>query len=81
MAGKQNKKQPERPAYEAAWEKIRSGMLRDLAWKVYLRSGKPGQMARDDWACVTSQGEWGSGSTCSPTACSTWGWITSGGGR
>ena len=57
MAGKQNKKQPERPAYETAWEKIRSGMLRDLAWKVYLRSGKPGQMARDDWACVTSQGE------------------------
>ena len=57
MAGKQNKKQPERPAYEAAWEKVQSGMLRDLAWKVYLRPGKPGQMARDDWACVTSQGE------------------------
>lgn len=57
MAGKQNKKQPERPAYEAAWEKVQSGMLRDLAWKVYLRPGKPGQMARDDWACVTNQGE------------------------
>ena len=24
---------------------------------------------------------WESGSTCSPTACSTWGWITSGGSR
>ena len=57
MAGKQNKKQPERPADATAGEKIRSGMLRDLAWKVYPQLGKPGQMARDDWACVTNQGD------------------------
>ena len=57
MAGRQNKKQPECPAYEAAWEKVQSGMLRDLAWKVYPQLGKSGQIARDDWACVTNQGE------------------------
>ena len=46
-----------RPAWEAAWENLRGGMLRELVWLAALRTGKPGQMARDDWAFVTSQGE------------------------
>ena len=57
MAGKQNKKMEARPAWEAAWENLRGGMLRELVGLAALRTGKPGQMARDDWAFVTSRGE------------------------
>ena len=49
--------QAERPAYEAAWERIRDGMLGHLAWSVHLRPGKQGQVAKGDWAWVTNQGE------------------------
>ena len=57
MGRKQTRQKPERPAYEAAWEKIRGGILRDLAWRVQLRPGGQGQMAKDDWGWVTNQGE------------------------
>ena len=47
----------ERPAYEAAWERFRNGMLGRLAWSIHLCPGKQGQVVKDDWAWVTNQGE------------------------
>ena len=56
MGKHQKGRQAERPAYEAAWERVRNGMLDRLAWSVHLHPGKQGQMAKDDWAWVTNQG-------------------------
>lgn len=55
--GKKNRKEEAIPAYEAAWETLRAGILEELVWHAWLEPGKPGQMAKEDWAFVTSQGE------------------------
>ena len=55
--GKKNRKEEAIPAYEAAWETLRAGILEELVWHAWLEPGKPGQMAKEDWAFVTNQGE------------------------
>ena len=55
--GKKNRKEEAAPAYEAAWETLGNGTLEELVWHVWLKTGKPGQMAGEDWAFVTSRGE------------------------
>ena len=48
--GKKNRKEEAIPAYEAAWETLRAGILEELVWHAWLEPGKPGQMAKEDWA-------------------------------